>query len=245
MQKIHSGWGVGIEAIVMVGLLAIVLQGCTKRNPKVTVPGVQASLGKVIVKRGGPLQRDVERLIVGGYTPIGSRTYRASSFAGAASMGRDFGLSVGAHLVTIYDGMNAEELRKLRYPATLSSRGLSVTPSQVLRKIQHGEKIAIFWAKPARSQAFGAYVFEDSVLEPVPGGLGGGKGLRIAFVARRSPALFGGLQAGDLIVDINSQPLSGGVEHFLSKVAATRDQFPLFRYYREGEVHEAEVDVSP
>ena len=234
-----------VRGIIKISVLLFIFQGCSNTSREVTIPGVQASLGKVIVKRGGPLQLDVERLIVGGYTPIGSTTYSASTFAAAANVGRESGLNIGAHLVTIYDGMKAQELSDLRYPITLTPRGLNVTPSQVLRRIKHGEKIAIFWAKPTRSPPFGAYVFEDAILESVPEELGVNKGLRIAFIVRRSPALFGGLQAGDIIVDINGQPLTGGPEQFLTQVGALRDQFPLFHYYREGEIHEAEVDISP
>ncbi|MCH2410460.1 hypothetical protein MK292_06545, partial [Myxococcota bacterium] len=55
-----------VRGIIKISVLLFIFQGCSNTSREVTIPGVQASLGKVIVKRGGPLQLDVERLIVGG-----------------------------------------------------------------------------------------------------------------------------------------------------------------------------------
>ena len=205
---------------------------------------MQPLAGKVIVKRGGKLQQDVERLLTGGYTPIGSHAYSAESFAAAADVGRDSGRAAGAHLVTLYEGLDGSEVGALRFPVTLSERGLSITPAEVLRRVQASPMVALFWARPARSSAFGAYFYEDATPES-PHGMPAEKGLRVVFIVRRSPALLGGLQPGDLVLGIDGQPVAATASGLIDQVAATRGNLPEFRFFRDGEVQTTEVDVSP
>jgi hypothetical protein len=229
-----------LSLLCVLGLLA---NACGGGSGPIT-PGVQPLAGKVIAKRGGRLQTDVERLLTGGYTPIGSHSYSAETFAAGATVGRKAGRAAGAHLVTLYEGLDPDELQTLRYPVTLSERGLSVTPGQVLKGLQQAPMLALFWARPDRSSAFGAYVFEDAAMEHPPGHPEEA-GLRIAFIVRRSPALMGGLQQGDLVTAMDGEPLSGGAEEFLARLAASRGNLPTFRFFRDGEFQTAEVDVSP
>ncbi len=219
-------------------LAAALALACSGGGGRTALPGVQPLEGKVILRRGGELQTDVERFLASRYVLIGSEGFEGSGMGEVANEARAAGKRAGAHLVTLYVAAPPEAVAALKPPVTIPEPGLGVRPGAVLAGVRPAGVLALFWARPTRPTGFGAYVYAEEDAS-VPD-----KGVRIAFVVRASPALVGGLQPGDRVVRVDGEaPMSAA--DFLARVEAARGELPVLEVVRDGESQKFEIDVAP